>query len=163
MAEFFVIRLGRDHDPMVEWIVADDNGTRFSQPFKGTLTEAASQVQSRPVIALLPATEALTTTIDLPTRSGAKLSAALPYALEEQVAADVDSMHFAAGDKRESGLRPVAAVAKDQLDLWLSQLEEAGIQPWKLVPEVYGLARITGTMSVLVDNDCVFFNDGEDT
>ena len=163
MAEFFVIRLGRDHDPMVEWIVADDNGTRFSQPFKGTLTEAASQVQSRPVIALLPATEALTTTIDLPTRSGAKLSAALPYALEEQVAADVDSMHFAAGDKRESGLRPVAAVAKDQLDLWLSQLEEAGIQPWKLVPEVYGLARIPGTMSVLVDNDCVFFNDGEDT
>lgn len=96
-------------------------------------------------------------------RGGAKLNAALPYALEEQVAADVDSMHFAAGDKRDSGLRPVAAVSREQLDRWLSQLEEAGIQPWKLVPENYGLARIPGTMSVLVDDDYILFNDGDDT
>jgi len=163
MAEFVVIRLGRDHDPLVEWIVADDNGTRRSQPFRGTLAECAAQVQSRPIIVLLPATEALTTTVNLPTRSGAKLNAALPYALEEQVAADVDSMHFAAGDKRDSGIRPVAAVAREQLDLWLSQLEEADIQAWKLVPEVYGLARIPGTMSVLIDDDYILFNDGEDT
>jgi general secretion pathway protein L len=163
MAEYVVIRLGRDHDEMVEWIVADDNGTRHGRLSTGTLAEAAARVQSRPVIVLLPATETLTTTVNLPIRGGARLNAALPYALEEQVAADVDSMHFAAGDKRESGLRPVAAVARAQLDRWLEQLEEAGIQPWKLVPENYGLARIPGTMSVLVDADCVHFNDGEDT
>ena len=89
MAEFVVIRLGRDNDPEVDWIVADDNGTRRSQPFRGALAEAASLVQGRPVIVLVPATEALTTTINLPTRSGAKLNAALPYSLEEQVAVDV--------------------------------------------------------------------------
>lgn len=163
MAEFVVIRLGRDHDPMVEWIVADDNGTRHSRPSRGTLSEAAAGIQGKPVIVLLPATETLTTTIRLPARGGVKLNAALPYALEEQVAADVDSMHFAAGDKRDSGLRPVAAVSREQLDRWLSQLEEAGIQPWKLVPENYGLARIPGTMSVLVDDDYILFNDGDDT
>lgn len=163
MAEFVVIRMGRDQDPMVEWIVTDDNGTRFSQPIKGTLAEAAGQVQSRPVIVLLPATETLTTAVDLPARSGVKLNAALPYALEEQVADDVDSMHFAAGEKRESGYRPVAAVAREQFDSWLARLEEAGIQPWKMVPLVYGLLRIPGTMSVLVDGDLVLFNDGDDT
>ena len=163
MAEFVVIRLGRDNDPMVEWIVADDSGTRRSQPFLGELTDAAPLVQGRPVIALIPATEALTTTVNLPARSGSKLNAALPYALEEQVASDVDTMHFAAGDKRESGIRPVAAVARAQLDTWLARLEEVGIVPWKIIPENYGLARIPGTMSVLVDDDCIFFNDGEDT
>ena len=164
MAEFVVIRLESDHDPdqTVEWIVADDNGTRRSQPSRGTLPEAAAQVQNRPVIALLPATEILTTTVDLPIRGGARLNAALAYALEEQVAADVDTLHFAAGDKRDSGLRPVAAVSKDQLDAWIALLEDAGIQPWRMVPENYGLARIPGTMSVLVDGDCVLFNDGED-
>jgi general secretion pathway protein L len=127
------------------------------------LAEAAPLVQGRPVIALIPATEALTTTVNLPARSGSKLNAALPYALEEQVASDVDTMHFAAGDRRESGIRPVAAVARAQLDGWLARLEEVGIVPWKLIPENYGLARIPGTMSVLVDDDCIFFNDGEDT
>jgi len=163
MAEFVVIRLGRDNDSMVEWIVADDHGTRRSQPFRGALTDAAPLVQGRPVIALIPATEALTTTVNLPARSGSKLNAALPYALEEQVASDVDTMHFAAGDRRESGIRPVAAVARAQLDGWLARLEEVGIVPWKIIPENYGLARIPGTMSVLVDDDRVFFNDGEDT
>ncbi len=162
MAEFVVLRLARDNGPQVEWIVADDNGARRSQPFRGSLGDAAGLVQGRPVIVLVPATEALTTTIDLPVRGGAKLNSALPYALEEQVAADVDTMHFAAGDKRESGLRPVAAVAREQLDAWLSRLDDAGIVPWKVIPENYGLARIPGTMSVLVDDDCIHFNDGED-
>ena len=162
MAELFVIRLGREPDQQVGWIVADDDGTRRSPPAAGTLTEAAGQVRGRPVIVLVPAHEALTTTIDLPVRSGPKLLAALPYALEEQIATDVETMHFAAGDKRDSGLRPVAAVSRESLDAWLALLAAAGVQPWKVVPENYGLARIPGTMSVLVDDDCVMFNDGAD-
>jgi len=163
MAEIVVIRLGRDPNLSVEWIVADDNGTQRSQPMRGGLSEAAMAVQSRPVIVLLPATEAVTTTVDLPIRGGGRLNAALPYALEEQVAVDVDTMHFAAGDRRESGLRPVAAVSRVQLDDWLEQLDDVGIQPWKMIPEDYGLARIPGTMSVLVDDDDILFNDGADT
>lgn len=162
MSELFVIRLGREPDRKVGWIIADDDGTRRSSPAAGTLDEAAALVEGRPVIVLVPATEALTTTIDLPIRAGARLLAALPYALEEQIATDVETMHFAAGDKRDSGRRPVAAIARASIDAWLELLAEAGIQPWKVVPENYGLARIPGTMSVLIDDDCVMFNDGED-
>jgi general secretion pathway protein L len=162
MAEMFVLRLGRQPDRQVGWIVADDDGTRRSPPSAGTLAEAAAGVQGRPVIVLVPATEALTTTVDLPIRGGPRLLAALPYALEEQIATDVEKMHFAAGDKRESGRRPVAAISREALESWLEQLEEVGIQPWKVFPETYGLARIPGTMSVLVDDDCVLFNDGEE-
>lgn len=162
MAEYVVLRLGRDHADTVEWIVADDDGTRRGQPQAGTLAEAALAVRDRPVIALVPATECLTTTVNLPIRGGARLHAALPYALEEQVAVDVETLHFAAGDPRESGIRPVAAVARSMLDGWLEQLEAAGIQPWKVVPENYGVARIPGTLTVLVDGDCIMFNDGGD-
>ena len=162
MAEYVVIRLGRDPRSSVEWMIADDNGTQRSQPHSGTLEQAAQHVQSRPVIVLVPSTEVLTTAIDLPIRGGARLNNALPYALEEHVAVDVDTMHFAAGDKRESGMRPVAAVSRARLDAWLEQLEEVGIQPWKIIPDDYGLARIPGTMSVLVDNGDILFNDGAD-
>ncbi len=162
MAEFVVIRIASDRGQEAEWIVVDDNGTRRSPPSAGTLAEAAARVRNRPVIVLLPATEILTTTVNLPIRGGARLNAALPYALEEQVAADVESMHFAAGDRRDSGVRPVAAVAREQLDGWLEQIQDAGIQPWKLLPENYGVARVPGTMSVLVDGSRIMFNDGED-
>ena len=39
------------------------------------------------------------------------------------------------------------------LDEWIEVLADVGIQPWKIVPEDYGLARIPGTMSILVDGD----------
>lgn len=162
MAEYVVIRLGRAPDQRVEWIVADDAGTQRGLPGAGTLAEVSVRVQGRPVIVLVPPTEALTPTIDLPVRGRARLLAALPYALEEQVAADVETMHFAAGERRESGSLPVAIVARDALDHWLELLDDAGIQPWKVMPENYGLPCIPGTISVLIDDDVVMFNDGED-
>ncbi|MGB5687846.1 MAG: type II secretion system protein GspL [Woeseiaceae bacterium] len=162
MTEFVVIRLGHDPRSSVEWIVADDNGTQRGRPQRGTLAEAAGFVQGRPVIVLVPSTEVLTTVVDLPVRSGARLNATIPFALEEQVAVDIETMHFAAGDKRESGLRPVAAVSRKLLDSWIALLGEAGMQAWKIIPEDYGLARIPGTMSILVDGDDLLFNDGAD-
>ena len=162
MADFVVIRLGQTPQRHVEWIVVDDDGTRRSPPGAGTLNEAAANVHGRPVIALVPATAALTTVVKLPIRGGSRLLAALPYALEEQVAADVETLHFAAGERRESGVRPVAAISRVMLEGWLSLLAESGIHPWKVIPENYGLARIPGTMSVFVEGDTVMFNDGED-
>lgn len=163
MAEYLVIRLGQTVDQAVEWIVVDDNGTRRSQPGVGSLPEAAQAVGGRPVIALVPATAALTTTVDIPIRGGSRLRAALPYALEENLADDVDTLHFASGLRRDNGQLPVAVVARARMDEWTSWLDDAGITAIRIVPENYGLARLPGTMSVLIDGDCVMFNDGTDT
>ena len=163
MAEFLVIRLGRSRDDAVTWVVADDGGTLRGRPESGALGQAALQAVGRSIIVLVPATDVLTTTVNLPIRGGARLRAALPFALEESVADDVDKLHFASGPRRESGLLPVAIVARQKMDEWIEQLEEAGIAAARMVPENYGLSRIPGTASVLVDNDLVFFNDGVDT
>ncbi len=162
MAEYFVIRLGPTSEDAVEWIVADDNGTRRSPPGAGTLQEAAMQVGGRPVIVLLPATDVLTTSVDLPIRGGSKLQAALPYALEEHLADDVETLHFAAGPRRSSGQWPVAVVAHEKMADWLGALREAGIEPQQMVAENYGLARLPGTMSMLIAGETVMFNDGGD-
>jgi len=162
MAEYFVIRLGAAPENGVGWIVVDNEGTRRSPPSMGTLGECAAAVRGRPVIALVPAIDCVTMAVKLPIRSAVKLQAALPYALEEQLAADVDTLHFAAGAVRDSGMRPVAIVARDKLDGWLASLESAGIQPWQVVPENYGVARVPGTCSLLIDGDCLMFNDGAD-
>ena len=163
MAEYLVIRLASTPDAPVSWVVADDAGTLRSHTGSGTLEEAAAAAAGRSCIVMVPATEVLTTTVDIPVRGGARLRAALPFALEEHVAEDVEGLHFASGTRRDNGQLPVAIVARDQLDAWIATLAEAGISASRIVPENYGLARIPGTASVLVDGDLVFFNDGGDT
>lgn len=163
MAEYFVIRLGRKSDDAVEWIVADDSGTRRGHTVTGSLSDAADAVDGRPVIVLAPAIDVLTTSVDIPIRGGSRLNAALPFALEENLAEDVEKLHFAAGPRRENGVRPVAVVAREKMDDWLKQLGDAGINATQLIAENYGLARIPGTLSLLIADDCVLFNDGADT
>ena len=161
MAEFLVIRLGNDADQAVSWIAVDDHGSRRGQPGSGTLAEAAQQVRDRAVIVLVPATTALTFSVDLPAK-GARLLAALPYALEDQVADDIEDLHFAPGKRRASGALPVAVVNRQTLVGWLDRLREAGIQATQVVPENHGLARTPNTLSLLVADEQVFFNDGAD-
>jgi general secretion pathway protein L len=162
MAEYLVIRLPTGRDAAASWIAVDGNGTRISAPVNGPLAAAAGDAGDRSVIVLVPATTVLTTTADIPVKRGPRLLSALPFALEEQLADDVDDLHFAAGIRGEGGLLPVAIVAHVHMLEWLERLEEAGIEPDRLVPENQGLARIPGTLSLLVAEDQIMFNDGAD-
>jgi len=162
MAEFLVIRIAAERDAAAHWIAVDGNGTRTSPPVTGPLAEAVKDIADRDVIVLVPAANVLTTTVDIPVRGGSRLLAALPFALEEHLADDIDDLHFAAGVRRDSGLVPVAVVSHQHMLEWLERLDEAGIQPAQIIPENYGLARIPGTLSVLVAEDQVMFNDGAD-
>mgnify|MGYP001814267939 FL=1 len=161
MAEFLVIRLGANEDAPASWIAVDDAGTRRTPPVVGPLAEALKDVGNREVIVLVPAGETSTLTCDLPAK-GARLRAALPYALEEQVADEIENLHFAPGSRRPSGNLPVVVVADDNMNRWLERLQEAGIRPARMIPEDHGLAFVPNTLSLLVAEDQIVFNDGAD-
>lgn len=162
MAEVLVIRMPADADAAASWIAVDSSGTRLGSPVTGPLSEAVTDVRERKVIVLVPGTEVLTTTADVPVKGGARLQAALPYALEEFLAEDVDKLHFAAGARRESGRIPAAVVSRERLDEWRGRLAEAGLKPAAIVPENHGLARLPGTISLLVAEREIMINDGGD-
>jgi len=161
MTEFLVIRLGDSQDSPANWIAVDSSGARQGPPVTGPLGEAIADIGERTVIVLVPGAEVLTTTVDIPVK-GARLQAALPFALEEVLADDVEDLHFSAGNRRDNGAIPVTVVARSKFVEWLSWLEAAAIAPTSVVPDCYGLARIPGTISLLVAEDQVMINDGAD-
>jgi general secretion pathway protein L len=163
MSEYLIIRLGNKPDDPVHWIAADSSGAQLSAPASGTLLDAAADTGYREVIVLVPSAEVLTTCVDIPVRGGAKLQAALPYALEEYLADDIDKLHFAAGPRRSSGKTPVSVVSHERIDDWLRLLAEANINASSIIADSYGLARIPGTISMLLAENQVFVNDGGDT
>lgn len=163
MAQYLVIRLAEDSADQVSWIAVNDQGTRLGHPASGTLEDAARNAHDRPVIVLVPSTEVLSVAVDIPAKGGARLRAALPFALEDQVADDVDELHFAHGTRLANGRWPVAVVRKARMEEWLERLAAADIEPSRIVPENHGLALTPNTLSVLVDGNIVMFNDGAET
>ena len=162
MSEYLVIRISEDPNQLAQWIAVDSSGARRGPLVAGMLAEAQVDIGDREVIVLVPSAAVLTTSVDIPLRGGAKLLAALPYALEEFLADDVDKLHFAAGPRRSSGRIPVSVVDHQRIAAWIEWLAEANIQAASIIADSYGLARIPGTISLLLAENQVFINDGAD-
>lgn len=160
MADYVVIRAGDVAQPS-EWVLVDSNGTQKSRVSTGTLEQAAREVGERSVIALVPALDVMTTNVAIPIRSAAKIRSALPFALEENVAEDVENLHFASGARRDDGRVPVAVVSRSNMDRWIEVYSAAGIELTRMIPENQGLPIIPGTMSMLIDSRSIYFNDGD--
>ena len=70
---------------------------------KLTLAELKEKFPAASCIILVPSNDCLVTTVALPTRQRRQQLKAIPFALEEQLADNIDDMHFAIGDRREDG------------------------------------------------------------
>ncbi|MEM9209710.1 MAG: type II secretion system protein GspL [Pseudomonadota bacterium] len=163
MAEVLVLQLGDDAASAAHWIVVDSSGARVSAPVMGPLSAARVDAADRKIVVLVPAADVLSTEASIPVKAPAKILAALPYALEESVADDIEDLHFAAGARDEDGRVPVAVVNRSCMQAWLETLEKAAIEPHALIAENAGLAMIPGTISLMLAGDAVFINDGQST
>lgn len=161
MAENIVIRMPVEPAAEVEWIFTDSAGARHGLPMRGSLRAAADAAGDRQVLVLLPAVDILITTADVPLK-GARLLQAIPFALEEQLAEDVENLHFAAGARRPNGHTPVVIIQRKKFEDYLERLHEVGLSAAGVFAEIQGLARIPGTISMLIDGDNIIINDGAD-
>lgn len=107
----------------------------------GTLDEAMAQCRNRRVVVLVPGTEVLLCTASVPGLTGQKLRQALPYAIEDELAEDVEALHFALGAVTEDGRRAVAVVARRHMEAWLAPFHANGIEPDAIYPETLCVPR----------------------
>ena len=159
MAETFVIRLPTKPDVPVSWVVVDDIGAQIGETGLVDLAEAANIIGNRRVIVLVPATRVLRLRTEIPLRSTGRIRQALPFALEEQIAQDVDTLHFAASDRDAAGQIPVAVVDRKLMQQWIEQLNEAGIDAHGIYADSDGIAALPSTVTLLLETDCAMLRD----
>jgi general secretion pathway protein L len=131
MTESLVIRLRSTEDAPASWLIIDGNGARSGPVVNGPIADALSLSQSRRTVIVLPAAEVTLAEPDLPpVRGASRIAQAVPFALEEQLASDLENLHFAVGARNAAAsATPVAIVARSVLDRWQAVWEAAGIHP----------------------------------
>jgi len=129
MSETLVIRLRAAEEAPASWLVVDGNGARSGPLSSGPVSDALNLAPGRRVVLLVPGTEVTLAEPELPVKSGARLAQVVPYALEEQLASDVDTLHFAVGTRPVGAVgTPVAIVSRALMQRWHDSLEAAGIR-----------------------------------
>src|SRR5690606_3089436 len=131
--------------------VVDGHGARLGSVQSGTLAEAAPQTIGRRVILLVPGPDVLLAEPVLPLKSGAKLAQIVPFALEEQLATDVEDLHFAVGKRDGRPGTPVAVVSRARMQEWQDTLTAAGIHADSIYAETAALPVTPNGVTLVID------------
>jgi len=119
----------------VSWYrIADEMIQQSGHLAADELAQLQQQFPTAQVIALVPSNDCLISQVALPTRQRRQQLKAIPFVLEEQIADDIDSMHFAIGKRTDHGQLPVIAVAKNKMQHWQQSLDDAGFSISAMLP-----------------------------
>ncbi len=152
MSELLLLRI----DPVagtesVAFVTCTPAGLLSSETVRGSLADAAAAAAGRRIVVLVPGAEVVHLQADLPALPAGRLLAAVPYALEESLAADVETLHFAVGRRKAGGTVPVATVDRAALQGWLEALRAAGLEPDAVHADSALMAGQPGHLVVLLD------------
>jgi len=156
-----LIRYDTDDYTRWSWVALDKHNQPSGEVEAGDLQTLAAQAKGKRPVLILAGRSLLITRVDLPEGSRRVISRAIPYALEEQLAEEVDRLHFVQGGRALSGLIPVVVISKQKLAELLDLLSSVGIDPIWAVAEPLLLPWRMGELSILVRGQTATVRSGE--
>jgi general secretion pathway protein L len=157
MSETLVIRLRAADEAPASWLIVDGNGARSGPVQSGPVSDALGAAQGRRVVVLLPGSEITLAEPELPVRGGARVAQAVPFALEEQLASDVEALHFAIGARPAGSVgTPVAVVARTALERWLARCEAAGLELGAAYADTAAVPSAGAGCTLLLDGEQLY-------
>ncbi|MEY4761394.1 MAG: hypothetical protein RLZZ200_1250 [Pseudomonadota bacterium] len=155
MSDWLLVRLARDGSHPSGWIVASVSGHALDTTHTRDAEGLVAASVGRRVVLIAPATDVLHASASLPPGSDSRLAQLAPFALEDQVAEDLESLHFAVGRGRAGpeGSTDVDVVSRALLEEWLAGARREGFE----VQAVYALGgfvpELPGQLSLLAEGD----------
>lgn len=156
-----IIRLNTTAPDTVEWVRVEELSRQTPVAQQGGLQEIAALTSGCQIVVLVPGAEVLLATANVPAGSRQRVLNAIAYALEDQLATDVESLHFALGERLNNNRIRTAAVDRARMDSWLEQLRQAGIAPDIITSDILALPWSPATWVILIDGSQALVRTGK--
>lgn len=128
-----------------EWLRPDGEVQR------GPLADLSSQSDGARQILVAPSEAVTLHRLALPSRKRSTWARAVPFALEDYLVEDIETLHFALGGAVDGGYLPVAVVDRILLSAWLETCDQADLTPAAVVPDPLLLPWQNDEWSVLLE------------
>ncbi|PPD33715.1 MAG: type II secretion system protein GspL [Methylomonas sp.] len=157
MAEKLLVRFSNAQLQSFEWLSID---TPQAQVQSGTWQDLTDAAKDKQLILLLPASAVLLLEITLPIKNIAQLKKALPFALEDMLADDVENYHLV-WLKQPQDKVVVAAIPHEKLAAYLALFKDADLELDAVCAEPLCLSYQDGACSVLIEAEQAVFRTGQ--
>ncbi len=135
MASTLLLHYDPSTPDQATWSHVNNQGELTSRITSGPLEQAAAVAEQHKVTVLLDSSSVHLNHVKLPTSNRQKMLRAVPYALEEQLAEDIDDFHFVIGKTDPDYGTPVAGIRKQSVEALLEAFGQAGIHVDSIIPD----------------------------
>ncbi|EWH11238.1 general secretion pathway protein L [Catenovulum agarivorans DS-2] len=158
MSEQLFIRLGTQAESTIHWMVWSEQEQEIiasgELADKEELLSLQQRAGGRNATVFVPSSDVKLVEVEVPAKTNRQFLQAIPYMLEEDIAADVDECFFAIGTKRfdpadDCHYMQVAIVQDKKMQNWLAWLNESGIRCQQIFPDILALPSHSDALSVL--------------
>lgn len=115
--------------------------------FEAADWEKARELSSgHKVVVFIPNEDVLLTEATVPSKNKKQLLQAIPYALEERLADDIEALHFAifkADNDEDENITQVAIINHQRMEYWLDILQQHGLHPHYVLPSLFTIPMKT--------------------
>ena len=149
---YTIIRLNHNNKNRCEYVVTNEKGEIKDSIKHGDLNDISDQEKNNTVIIMLPGEEILSKSLILPIKSNAKLKQAIPFALEDDIASDIDDCHFAFEKSEIDESIIVNVIDRKLFKNYLNQLKEINISPSFVVSENSCVYKTEDTINLIIED-----------
>ena len=139
MSEFLTVRLSSQKEAIIPWLVwsSVQQEVIASGEISGweQLEQLSSYAEQRSIIVLMSASDVVLSRVEIPAGANRKIESMLPYLIEDEVAQDVDDMHFSIL-KKTGNIVEVAGIDRDFLQSCIDELASFGMTVKRVIPDV---------------------------
>ena len=151
MTHTVVLKLPPRSNMATSWALFDDDTRAIVD--KGVLAAGERMPLTEAIIpertwVLVPGAAVTVRSIEIPSISESRAREAASFLLEDDVAVDRDSLHFALG-KRIANRRLVAFTAQDEMEAWLASIAKMELTPTAFIPDFLVANAAENTVSVV--------------
>lgn len=153
MTETLVVMMPALSATSVHYACFDAAGSLIQQQYHADAAMLASQALERRVVVVVPSLAVACLCVTLPKLSRRALATALPYALEDQLIADPDTLHYTLVQYKPNEVNEVLVVDKALVQSWLTVCRDFGLEPDALIPSALMLKHEPQVWTVAINED----------
>ncbi|WP_412498831.1 type II secretion system protein GspL [Vibrio furnissii] len=156
MSEFLTVRLSSQQNAAIPWLVwsPQQQAVIASGEVAGIeqLNELAPYAAQRSTLVLLAASDVVLTQVEIPSGASRQLESMLPYLVEDEIAQDVEELHFSVLSK-SGGVAHVAGVDRQWLQSCLDTLKALQFDVKRVLPDVLAVPQADGLAALQLGDE----------
>lgn len=155
-----VIRLQTPNDPEPAWATLNGKPAEWTHGSWERLLPLAL-ARGQELVLLIPSREVLLTQTSVNTRNQRQLQQAIPFALEDSIADDLENQHIVWQTQTGTSLVDVAVIRRARLREWVDALHGHQLRALAILPDLFALPWETDTTTLWQQGDNIWVRTGE--